>query len=413
MSPLGVLGASPVTTRSRTPRRPRWPVVGRGQSGVSLIEVVIAITVLAVSVIAVSGELTTSSSATGSTQARLLASEIASQAIQEIQSMTPATVAEGIECTSGGATASCTYQASPDPLVYGGSTNPCWYYGNPSKGLLVPTTTSDSTEPPLVPNVPTPVKEDGYTFNVATYPMIDTNTYSSVTCSSLTSDTAPTVPVTVLVSVSWGPSGARQQVSMQTAVYSPPPPGIQSSNTCSTFSAGSGAHLESGLTSASPTTSAPNWGGTIVPGLTQVSIIAIDEGPLAASPAFCVTDVAGNTLQVTGSWLQNLQYTYYGNSSSNPFLSLSASSAVNKSYGGSGPNADSPPAAGTFCKTSFAEPNPPDQLGSPPSSCNVEIKITFELPLNDTDSAGSIVDSLTIGVWDHEQDLDFCTWQVA
>lgn len=397
----------------------------RPQDGFSLLEVVIAIAVLTVSVIAISGELTSSSGATGSSQARLLASELASQTLQQAESLGASTVGEGIQCTTG-ASHACTYTTSANPLTYSSG---CWYYGSANAGLLVPTTTEappGNSDAPLIPNVSgaqsphstPPVVEDGFSFTVATYPMFNTTSYPSVTCSTLSNNAAENAPVTVLVVVTWGPSSAVQQVSMQTALYSPPQIANQTSITCEGFSAGSGAHLESSLSSASPSLTGP----AIVPEVTEASVIALDEGPLAAAPAFCATDSGNNTVELpigTGLGCVVSQevcatYTYYGNGegSTANFLSLSASSAVNPTYSGSGPNALNPPKAGTSCSTSYAQPGGvPGGPNDPPNNCNVEIEIQFTVPILDGNLEA--ITSVTVGVWDHEEDLDYCTWKVT
>jgi hypothetical protein len=348
--------------------------------------------------------LTTSVWANAQASTRAAAAQVASDTMQQLDNLGYATVSEGISCPTG---SPCTTLAQSDPNGNLQYSNGCWWFGSASNGLLVPTTASTATDAPVIPYVsggrgyPNPI-ERGVKFTVATYPMFQTSAYPAVTCTSLTNGTAPSVPVIVVIEVTWTKSGAgTQHLVMQTELYAAPPPAaVQSGGAnCPGSSPQAGAHLESLLAS-------PNPAQTVAPGATA-GIFFLDEQATPYLPSFCVEDSAGGTAQVSITYT----VTQYGTGASDPFLPATSNStcsgqgtcsvhitAVHPSYAASGPNAADPPAGGTYC-------------GGPGGGCSTEEYITFTVPTLAPD--GLSVTAIEIADWDHEGDLDTFTWNVS
>lgn len=393
--------------------------------GFTLVEVLIALMVLALATMYLSSGLTTSAWSVQQTSSRIAANEIAQQTLQQAESLGYATVSEGISCPTSGSSG-CTSIARQT----GGSTDSriqysggCAYFGTPSNGLLIPTqsqtATSSSSDVPIIPNAtvaastsnPSPSypnpSVNKVSFQVTTYPMFNTKRYTAVTCSSLTNDTAPDVPVIVVAEVSWANNS--QHVSMQTVLYDP----SQSSGTglaanCPIPVTQQGAHDEALL--ADPT---PSGSASASPG-GEVSIFFLDEQPTPYTPTLCLIYGSGaaessqlaplSPCTGTGDTLPCWTDQAYG-SQALPYQNLSGT-AVHATYGGSGPNASSPPKAGTYC-TSW-----PAGQTSNPGSCDDEDLYTFKLP-TETCSSTPQMTGIEVAAWDHEGDLDDWTWTVS
>lgn len=374
-----------------------------------------ALSLLAAAVLFLTRTLTTSVWANTEASTRAAAAQVASGTIQELDNLGYATVSEGISCSVG---SPCTTLSQSDPngnLTY---SNGCWYFGPAANGLLVPTTASTASSPPIIPYVsggrgyPNPIAR-GVSFTVVTYPMFQTLRYTGVSCTTLTDGSAPEVPITVVIEVTWTKGGlGTQHLVMQTELYAAPPP-VSVSNggaNCPGSAPQSGAHLESLLASPSPAS-------TVAPGATA-GIFFLDEQPTPYSPTFCVEDSSGGTAQVSITFT----ITQYGTGASDPFVPTSPNStcsaqgtcsvnitAVNPSYVGSGPNAESnPPVGGTYCGQSGGGPGPKPPPGG---SCSTEEYITFTVPNLAPD--GLRVTAIEISAWDHEGDLDTFTWNVS
>lgn len=363
---------------------------------------IVALLVLGLVVTSTTRVLIGSSKSVSFTQARITATLVAAAVLHEAENLGYATVAEGIDCTSGGATASCDQSDPNSKLSYGGSTNPCWYFGTAATShYLVPTIHEDaSNDAPVIPDVST-VSRNGTTFTIATYPFFDTSQYPSMTCSGLNSGSSADVPLTVLVYVTWG-NGANY-FTTSTVLYSLPAL-VLPSNNCPSGSPGTGAHLESLLafqSTVAPKTTTAVAGGT-------ASILFLDEAPSLNAPVFCVLDQNGVTSDIPVSYQS---VTYYGSSSSLPFLNNVTAVDAN---GASGPNAADPPTGGTYCKSTYVPPTSfPGPSTNPPSSCNEEVLLTFNVPGTNPNDSSATVLSISIESWDHELDADAYTWTVV
>ncbi|HUC35784.1 MAG TPA: prepilin-type N-terminal cleavage/methylation domain-containing protein [Acidimicrobiales bacterium] len=404
-----------------------------GESGFSLVEVIVAITVLALSVTFVSSELVTSSTATGNAQTRLVASEIASQTLQQAENEGYGTVSEGIDCTT-----TCTPSDPNNHLSQIPSNSGCWYYeatpGGKSATMLVPTTGSQEVQPTWPYTTPAPnfygksylaTNEDGVNFTIATYPMFDTNAgdpygSSGVNCTTLTNGTAPEVPLIVVVEVSWPSAKPTQYVSTQTVMYTAPQP-VPTSNSCAQFSTGQGAHAEPNLAIPTAQSQTQNAGA-------PVSIYFVDEKPTVTPAGFCVTDTNGVTNQIPPPLVT---VTWWGSNSSLPFRNDLTEADPPTTPTGSTPNGSSvsakngkntAPTPGTWCNVNngagytgpitFPGTIVNGKAVDPPSGCNVEAQLAFNLPKCNLSDNLATVTSVTVGVWDDEQDLDTYTWTI-
>lgn|GEM_PF-3763850 len=385
-------------------RRLLRPRNGRPDGGFGLIEVIVALTLLGGAVLFLTRTLTTSVWANTQASTRAAAAQVASATMQELDNLGYSTVSEGLSCPTG---SPCSTLAQSDPNGNLHYSNGCWYFGAVAKGLLVPTTASTASDPPVIPYVsggkgyPNPI-ERGVTFTVATYPMFQTAAYPAVTCTTLTNGSAPDVPVIVVIEVTWTKGGVgTQHLVMQTELYSAPPPAaVQSGGAnCPGSSPQAGAHLEALLAS-------PNPAQTVAAGATA-GIFFLDEQATPYLPSFCVEDSAGGTAQMSLTYT----VTQYGTGASDPFLPTASNStcsgqgtcsvnitAVHASYAASGPNAAAPPTGGTYC-------------GGKGGSCATEEYITFTVPSLAPD--GLSVSAIEIADWDHEGDLDTYAWNVS
>lgn len=379
-------------------------------AGFGLVEVIVALLVLAIAITFLSGGLTSSLLSTAQSQYRTTAAEVASQTIQEAQNLGYATVSEGIACPipSGSQYCSKLAEADPNNMVQYSSTDHCFYYGSPANKLLVPTTNESSSPSsattPIIPYATGPGTSyptsavNGMKFTVATYPVFNLNQYTNDSCSQTLSGTDPSVPVTVVVEVSWG-AGTTQRLSMQTVLYAPPDPIVQAAAPAEcpsqTFQQ-AGAHYESLLASPGPS-------ATIAPGSTAW-IFFLDEAPTPYNPTFCVTDSEGITEQLSIT----PTYYFYGTGSSNPYLKASCIVAVNPGFGASGPNADDPNNGTGACYTGGT---PANAITTVPTSGDLEELISFQVP--SVAPSGLTFSSLTITGWDHEGDMDMYTWNVS
>lgn len=406
----------------------------RRDEGFSLLEMIIAVTVLALVITFISTDLVASSRGTQRSQSRLVAQQIASKTIQQVESLGYETASEGVQCTSS----SCTALAYPDPLgqiQYQNTGNPstsCFYYVpsgttlNPATDSIVPGQfTSAQNDSPIVPNVtttgtsfPKPVV-DGTTYSVVVYPMFNqaSPTYSGVNCANELNDTAPGVPLTVIVEVSWG-SGNAQHVSMQTMLYDGPQTSYTAGN-CPTPAAESGSHNEQlmadqGVNATGPWSVSNASGWTLntnsassmpVSAGAWVSVMFLDEQATPYTPSVCIADGNGNTADVPLTSLitpyppscssSGAAWCPLGTSSSNPYYN-GAMYPVHGSWSiGSSPNAGKTPTGGTWCTN---------------STCALEVVFSFQVP---STAGGLTVKSLTVADWDHEGDLDFATWSVS
>lgn len=358
---------------------------------------IIASSLLALVVMFMSTSLISSAFGAQRAQSRVMATEIASRTLQEVDNLGYDTVSEGIECASS----ACTALAYPDPngnLQL--ASNGCWYFGSPADQLLVPTQYSPAigtSDVPVVPNTTrsgsafAPPEVDGITYSVTVYPVIDEPNFTAVTpavdCADELNGSAPNVPVTVIVEVAW--AGGAQHVSLESTLFSTPQP-IVSAGSCPTPSVQAGAHDEQLManqeTNGVLSTSA-------APGST-LSVMFLDEEPTPYTPTFCLTGSSGQTEEESATQL-GVTETFYG-TSSQPYYSGTITSVHPNWAPGSGPNAADPPKGGTTC------------TGSP---CNLEEVFSFVLP--STTSVGYGVTSITVADWDHEGDLDFATWTVS
>lgn len=375
--------------------------------GFTLIEVLIGITLLGLAVFYMGGAVIGAGNGTQRAQARAEAIDLANAALQEGQNLGYDTVAEGVDCPTS--TSACA--SDPNGLYhYSGGSSGCWYYGTgTSTRYLVPViaeASSGSSDAPLIPFSSTQTV-DHVSYTTSAYPMFDTSAYSGVSCATLANDSAPEVPIILVVVVSWGSGGLHQTVSEQTQLFEtasiPPVAGA-----CPIATALNGGHVESHLANPSNSTGANPPGGAAG---NPVSIWFFDEAPTSYSPSFCLTLSDGST--VPYSILVN--QTPFGTSSANPFVTGSGMAvsgtnsgtsyssaactggtanlacAVHPSFAGSSPNAAKPPTAGTYCT----------------SPCAVEILWTIPTP---STYNGLTVECLTIAGWDHEGDFDTNTW---
>lgn len=370
--------------------------------GFSLIETVIALALLATVITFMSGGFLASAAATAGAQARLNAQELAARALQQVKSLGYESASEGIECTS----ISCNSLQYSDPNAHiSKGSDGCFYLGAQASGLLIPTQynpASASSDVPIVPNVsqvnsalyPSP-KVDGVTFTVTVYPFFDEKAYATaspaVTCSSVTNGSASDIPLTVLAEVAWGANGA-QHTSLSTILYAVPPPSTSAGN-CPTPAAEQGAHDEQLMGNQEVNGAL----GSVASVGDTLSVMFIDEQPTPYSPAFCVVDSSGNTVELQPSQLPGYSVTQFGTSSSQPYFSDTVTPAQPGWQAGSGPNAANPPAGGTYCTS---------------SKCSAEVLYSFQLPASDGLASISSGSSITLAIWDHEGDLSFVTWTV-
>jgi hypothetical protein len=177
-----------------------------------------------------------------------------------------------------------------------------------------------------------------------------------------------------------------------------------STNECNGLVPGKDAHEEALL----------GFQPTVAPQVTSVmagstaAVLFLDEESTPTSPQLCVLDATGERSLVSMSLTA---VNYYGAGKSDPFLSgITAATEA----GGSGPNADDPPTPGSYCNTAYTPPSTfPGPGTDPPVSCNAEVRLAFRVPETNPSDNTSPVQSMTIAVWDHEDDLDVYTWNVS
>lgn len=390
-----------------------------------------AITILGMIIMFMSTDLLSSAGGTQLAHARMVASQLANQTLQQADNLNYETVSEGVQCNSA-----CDALVYPDPNNHlFQATDGCWYYyaaapaGAPGTkpapdGLLVPTTTAGSSgtnDVPVIPNVTTasspypPETVGGITYTIATYPFINESTYPAVTCTTEGNDSAPQVPITVVTTVSWAKN--TQQLTSESSIFAPPLP-LTSAGGCPTPAVLQGAHDESlmaYLADQQPLASKPAdttkgiWYSTsITPGTSKLYAWFFDEQPTPYQPLFCVQDTAGNTEAITPSYYSCI----FGTSSADPcgstrYYSDSGCSGsagagspypcgfipAHKAFAASGPNADDPPAGGTTCTS---------------GTCPLEDEFSFQVPAQAPSGLG--IQSITVADHDHEGDLDWFTW---
>ncbi|MHB1822473.1 MAG: type IV pilus modification PilV family protein, partial [Acidimicrobiales bacterium] len=165
------------------------------ESGLALLEVLVAGSLLLVTSLPVALALDSSIKVASYAQQRLVASQLAGQAMQEVESLPYSDVARGLDPSQ--------VAASTDPNLH--ESNGVWTYV--PTGQIVPTSNSSTDEPPLVP-YRTSTTENNVTYTVATYPMDVT--------------TGANALIQVVVDVSWRlHGGAPSHLAGETLVYGP------------------------------------------------------------------------------------------------------------------------------------------------------------------------------------------------
>jgi prepilin-type N-terminal cleavage/methylation domain-containing protein len=193
--------------RSRSPR----PYRGNDDQGFSLIEVLVALTLIAVIFVAADRGAIEGLSAAALVKERSVASGLMTSAMAEAIALPFSDLENGLNPTTD------TSFATDPNIVASGSTNcsatpPTSGYELKLKGSVVPTSTSTipvcntkTSDAPLVPHVSTVL--EGINYNVYAYPT--------------TSTSAPGL-VTVVVVVTWkSPTGNAQQVVGEDGVAAP------------------------------------------------------------------------------------------------------------------------------------------------------------------------------------------------
>lgn len=420
-------------------QRFRWPSrrLSRDDSGFTLIEAIIALSVLALSILFISTNVVASATGAQRSEAREIAAEIASSTLQQTENLGVTTVTEGLFCsnmsTSGNTSGQCLSLGSPDPnhhLNFDNS-NGCWYYGTipssstASSGDVVPTTTSVVQAPPLQPYVSPPNTINGTKYQVVLYPMYDLTTYHAsapVSCVYNDVTNLGSVPITVVVQVSWG-SNPANNLTMQTVIYQPPTP-TPNTGSCPSFGPVSGANYEASIAN-------PEVNGTVMtapyttpvpvtstgPSEPTLSFLSIDEGPPLNPPVLCLLNSNGQP--EVQSWSSSasgpavLTTTQYGTSSTNLYLNPKGDSRIPVT-----------PCSPSDTKCTVITPVHPSEAGSKSSAspqynspywcsgtgCDFEAQYSFQLP--PTTPTGFSYTQATVFVWDAEGDGDYFTWTI-
>ncbi len=180
----------------------------RDESGFGLVEVLVALLLLAVVSVPTAYALTGAMGSTSYARSRIVASQLANQAIEQVEALPFADVASGL--TSSEVTASQYLEHVPQS-----TTSPSYWIYAPT-GEVVPTAGTSATGPPLVP-CSSSVTENGVTYTVDTYPMDYQDT-------SPPSPGAPPPMMRVASVVHWTFSSQPETLSDQTLLYPPASP---------------------------------------------------------------------------------------------------------------------------------------------------------------------------------------------
>lgn len=347
----------------------------RSERGVGLVEVMLALTLLAGSGGVTMHALTTSTNVSYQGNQRVVASELASQALAQVEVLPYADVEEGLSQQE--------LSTSQNPLL--SYEDGHWVYV--PNGEVVPDRNPASSEPPLVPYEENFLK-GGVDYQVATYPMV-------------VSGNQPPF-MRVVVWVTWGPQ-AQNAAAAQNAGSTENKPGsssgrfvaetllfgpgqvngsgvvvtqVSQSNVAQALPAGPGATATD--CAANQEALLANPGGTPGPGAT-LTIDYLDETPFSSG----VVSVNGEVNKQVAISVSD--------------VSLDASDVHPvDDCGGSGPNADDPSQSSS--STSGSAPQPPAPKG-------YEEQLTIVLP-------SSVSTSNTVGlkVFDSDGQWDSYTW---
>jgi len=166
-------------------------------AGFSLVELVVAITILAVAMLGVGEGLLATMTASSVARERSVATALVSGDIAKVESLPFATLEAGLNPSAD--------SLGADPEIASTVSGTGTTYQFKPTGATIPATSSASSEPPLVPHLVTVT--DQVPYKVATYPTVNAST--------------PGI-VTVVVVVSWtSPSGNAVSVTGEAEVSAP------------------------------------------------------------------------------------------------------------------------------------------------------------------------------------------------
>ncbi|MHB1712578.1 MAG: type IV pilus modification PilV family protein [Acidimicrobiales bacterium] len=177
--------------RGRSASRRKAVVLGQDDAGFSLIEVLVAFTVLAVVFVAVEGGAIGTVTASVTAAQRATATSLAAQAIAEAQALPFACLQAGLDTNLQTAEASWP-EIVPSGSNYvlqlpgaGGPTSAGTILNNP------PNSACNPSRPPLVPFSSVQRPGGGVSYNVAVFPTIDAANSNLVTVTAIVSWSAP------------------------------------------------------------------------------------------------------------------------------------------------------------------------------------------------------------------------------
>jgi hypothetical protein len=348
----------------------------RSERGVGLVEVMLALTLLAGSGAVTMHALTTSTKVSYQGSQRVVASELANQALGQIEVLPYADVEEGLSQEE--------LSTSQNPLLSYESGH--WVYV--PNGEVVPDRNPATSEPPLVPYEENFVKE-GVDYQVATYPMVVSGSQPSF--------------MRVVVWVTRGPQSQNGAASQNTGSAQGEPGSFSGRFVAETLLFGPGQVNGSGVVVTQVRQSNVAQALPASPGAT-LSDCAANQEALLANPGG--TPGPGATLTI--DYLDETPFSsgvVSINGEVNKQISISVSDVTLDASdvhpvddcGGSGPNADDPSQPSGSSSGNAPQPAPPK---------GYEEQLTIVLP-----SSVSTSDTVGLKVFDSDGQWDSYAWR--